>query len=326
MANDNLLIGIGGGIAARKTTIGLSLQEAGRDCVRFYPEPASNENEMLWAFYSDPDLFAEPMQFNALRLRFGITKRVMQDMKMHKEQGRFALFAVERMWPWDWSFMRANFFMGRFREPGMDDLDGSKSESLRDYNMLMDEAWSSLFVANLMVFIDITPQESFERIKARARGCEVRLDPKCYACSGTTDPMHTENSPGMVTLTCSMCQARFVTEEGPIPLKYLDLLDKAHRELESDMINRGYPFSCISGTDNLSYEDILDAVDRFADSRNVDDYDKQIQALEALEERSLQLYEKYLQRAGKTRDEILEGHRKYIENETKRVGGKIDES
>ena len=322
----NMLIGIGGGIAARKTTVGLSLKEVGRDFFQFYPEPASHGNEMLSFFYANPDLFAEPMQFNAIRLRFGITLRVMEDMKAFKEQDKAALFCVERMWPWDWSFMRANFYMGRFREKDRNGLELPESEALRDYENLMKDAWDSIFVANLMVFIEISPEESFERIQARARGCEIRIDPKCYKCTGAADPGYCAEDPGMVSTICSQCGASFVSEDGPVPLKYLKFLHEADSELQREIIARGYRFSVVRGSDNLAPQEVLDIIDMFTDDRTVDDYDKQIDALKVLEQKALALYEKYLGRIGYTREAILEGHRKYIEKERLRTGGKVDES
>ena len=326
MANGNPLISIEGAIAARKTTLGLSLKTIGGSVVRFFSEPASRGNEMLSFFYANPDLWAVPMQFNALRLRFIITLEVMVAMKEAAARGSAAIFVVERAWPGDWAFMVANLLMGRFSEPNPNDPE-APSKSLLDYTELMETAWRTLFLPNLTVYIDISPEESHERIKARGRGCEVaRSSFVCGPCLGKPEPTLAEGAPGVVNVVCDVCKKEVLAEDGPIPLSYLRVLAEAQKMLQNEVVDRGYRWSSVHGHDNFDANEFLNTVDSFADARRVADFDVQIKALEHLVERATELYIKHLGAVGYTREMILEGHKAYLEREDARTGGHADES
>ena len=304
MQKSNLLIGVDGPIAAYKTTLLTTLEQVGGPAIRSYVEPASRGNEMLALFYSDPVRFAEPMQFNALRIRFGIMIDVFVEMqKLHKE-GRAALFAVERMWPWDWAFKRANEMLGRFSE-----------EASAEYESLMNDAWDVLFVPNMFYFIRVDPAASHERIKLRGRGCEVKQRVQCFMCSGQKDPALSADDPGVVSEICDYCGNRFLCEDGPVPLSYLKILEQAQAELAKIVVDRGYMMSSVDGRSDLTENDFLNTVDKFADDREVEDYDTQIAHLKKFERRATGLYINSLRRIGMTRDEVLEQHRAYLADE-----------
>lgn len=301
MQRSNLLIGVDGPIAAYKTTLMTTLEQLGGSFVRSYVEPAARGNEMLSLFYSNPELFSEPMQFNALRLRFGIMIMVFKDMRELHVNGKAALFSVERMWPWDWAFKRANEMLGRFSK-----------EASAEYENLMNDAWKVLFVPNMFYFIRIDPAVSHERIKRRGRGCEVTQHVQCFECAKKKDPALNANEPGVISVVCDDCDQTFLCEDGPVPLSYLNILDKAQEELAKTVVGRGYVMSVVDGHGDLTEKDFLDIVDKFADDREVQDYDAQIKHLEEFEQRATGLYIDSLARIGWTREQVLEEHRKYL--------------
>ena len=301
MQKCNLLIGVDGPIAAYKTTLLTTLAQLGGPTVRTYVEPASRGNEMLALFYSDPLRFSEPMQFNALRIRFGIMISVFTEMKELHTQGEAALFIVERMWPWDWAFKRANELLGRFNE-----------EASKDYENLMNAAWDVLFIPNMFYFLYVDPAVSHERIKRRGRGCEVVQHVQCFSCAAQKEPALSADQPGVVSAVCEDCGKTFLCEDGPVPLSYLNILDKAQTELAQTVVDRGYTVSFVNGNGDLTEKDFLDTVDKFADEREVADFDVQIWHLLEFERRATELYIKSLERIGLTREEVVEKHREYL--------------
>lgn len=340
MQKSNVFVGLDGTLSAYKTTLITTLQTIGRDAVRAYPEPAARGNEVLALFYDDPPRFAEAMQFNALRLRFGIMHEIFQEMRDLKAQNKAALFVGERVWPFDCAFKIANEKLGRF-----------SPEASKDYDALMNVAWKVVFVPNVFYFISVDPAVSHERIKTRGRGCEVSDTDHCAKCSYIGAPVFPEavcktcekpfsrvnqghivcascaleqekalvpETPDVISSTCKTCNEMFLCIDGPVPLSYLEVLRKAQEEVIAQVVSKGYTVSCVDGNGDLSERDFLDTVDKFSDNRQLEDFDVQLLALEMLEAKAMDFYIKALSRIGMTREEVLEKHQAYIEAEDKK--------
>jgi len=146
---ENLFIGISGLIGAGKSTLAAALGEhLGFDV---YYEPVE-ENEYLADFYRDTPRYAFAMQVYLLNLRF----------RQHQEiiwRGRSAIQ--------DRTIYEDSIFAKMLARNGLMD-----ERDYRTYVELFRHMSNFMCKPNVIVFLDVTPERSLERIQARARGPE----------------------------------------------------------------------------------------------------------------------------------------------------------
>lgn len=152
---ENLFIGIAGMIGAGKSTLATALAEHLE--IDVYYEPVE-ENEYLKDFYRDPGAHAFAMQIYLLNRRF----------QQHQEiiwRGRSAVQ--------DRTIYEDSIFARMLAEAGhMDDRD------YRTYSELFRHMSNFMCRPNVIVYLDVAPELSLERIKSRGRQMEsaVTLD------------------------------------------------------------------------------------------------------------------------------------------------------
>ncbi len=155
MAIDRVFIGIAGMIGAGKSTLAKALGEhLGIDV---YYEPVQ-DNEYLADFYADTARYAFATQIYLLNRRF----------QQHQEiiwKGRSAVQ--------DRTIYEDSIFAKMLVDIGlMDDRD------YRTYVSLFEHMSNFMCKPNLIVYLDVSPERSMERIEARSRGVEsdITLD------------------------------------------------------------------------------------------------------------------------------------------------------
>jgi deoxyadenosine kinase len=149
---ENLFVGIAGMIGAGKSTLAAAVGEhLGLDV---YYEPVE-DNEYLADFYRDTARFSFAMQVYLLNRRF----------RQHQEiiwRGRSAIQ--------DRTIYEDGIFAKMLAEVGLMDP--------RDYRTYLDlfrNMSNFMCKPNLIIYLDVTPERSFERIRARARGVETGI-------------------------------------------------------------------------------------------------------------------------------------------------------
>lgn len=152
---ENLFIGIAGMIGAGKSTLATSLGEhLGIDV---YYEPIA-DNEYLEDFYRDTRRYAFATQIYLLNRRF----------QQHQEiiwRGRSAVQ--------DRTIYEDSIFAKMLADTGL-----MEERDYRTYLTLFRNMSNFMCKPNLIVFLDVSPEGSFERIKARGRDMEkvITLD------------------------------------------------------------------------------------------------------------------------------------------------------
>lgn len=152
MNNSNLFIGISGIIGAGKTTLATELSKIMNLPVYFEPVI---DNVYLHDFYTDMKKYAFPLQIYLLNKRFSQHQQII----WNKEGGIQDRTIYEDM-----------IFAKILHTDGFIDQ--------RDYDTYIDlfSNMSNFMKKNtLIVHLDVTPEEAMERIKERARGCEVNI-------------------------------------------------------------------------------------------------------------------------------------------------------
>jgi deoxyadenosine kinase len=152
---ENLFIGIAGMIGAGKSTLATAL---GRHLgIDVYYEPVE-DNEYLADFYRDTARYSFAMQVYLLNRRF----------QQHQEiiwRGRSAVQ--------DRTIYEDSVFAQMLAESGLMD-----ERDYRTYVSLFRHMSNFMCKPNLIVYLDVEPEASFERIQARNRGVEsgISLD------------------------------------------------------------------------------------------------------------------------------------------------------
>lgn len=146
---DNVFIGISGLIGAGKSTLAKALGETLN--LPVYYEPVI-DNVYLEDFYNDMKKYAFPLQIFLLNKRFKQQQQIIW-------QGKGGVL--------DRTIYEDGVFARMLRDSGhMDERD------YRTYMELFQNMSNFMQKPNIIVHLDVTPEESFRRIKMRARDCE----------------------------------------------------------------------------------------------------------------------------------------------------------
>lgn len=149
MQFENIFIGIAGMIGAGKSTLARALGEHLK--IDVYYEPVE-DNEYLADFYRDTKTYAFATQIYLLNRRF----------QQHQEiiwKGRSAV--QDRTIYEDSVFAKM-----------LVNLDLMDERDYRTYQQLFRHMSNFMCKPNLIVYLDVKPERSFERIRARERGVE----------------------------------------------------------------------------------------------------------------------------------------------------------
>lgn len=150
--NENNFIGISGIIGAGKTTLAEELSKVMN--LPVYYEPVI-DNVYLEDFYKDMKRYAFNLQIYLLNRRFSQHQQIIWSQKGGVQ---------------DRTIYEDTIFAKILHKDGFIDD--------RDYHTYMDlfKNMSNFMKKNtLIVHLDVTPEEAMERIKERARGCEVGI-------------------------------------------------------------------------------------------------------------------------------------------------------
>jgi deoxyadenosine kinase len=149
---ENLFIGIAGMIGAGKSTLATALGEHLEMDV--YYEPLA-ENEYLEDFYRDTERYAFATQIYLLNRRF----------QQHQEiiwRGRPAIQ--------DRTIYEDSIFAKMLADKGLMD-----ERDYRTYLDLFRHMSNFMCKPNVIVFLDVSPESSMERIRSRGRGMEAKI-------------------------------------------------------------------------------------------------------------------------------------------------------
>lgn len=152
---ENLFIGIAGMIGAGKSTLATSLgKHLGIDV---YYEPVEN-NEYLEDFYRDTKRYSFATQIYLLNKRF----------QQHQE-----IIWRKRPAVQDRTIYEDSVFAKMLAESGL-----MEERDYRTYVELFQNMSNFMRKPNVIVYLDVSPERSMERIKARSRGVEsgITLD------------------------------------------------------------------------------------------------------------------------------------------------------
>ena len=147
-----VLLAISGIIGAGKTTLTQSLGEEFKADVLFEPV---NKNEYLAKFYEDMKKYSFPMQVYLLNHRF----------QQHQKMVWSGNNTIQ-----DLSIYEDVIFAKMLYEDGlMEELD------FNTYRHLYSNMSNFLHRPDLIVYLDVEPEEALRRVKMRNRGCETNL-------------------------------------------------------------------------------------------------------------------------------------------------------
>ncbi|MCP4447957.1 MAG: deoxynucleoside kinase [Myxococcales bacterium] len=148
----NIFIGIAGMIGAGKSTLATSLGEhLGIDA---YYEPVA-DNDYLEDFYKDTKRYSFPMQVYLLNRRF----------QQHQEIIWKGKSAVQ-----DRTIYEDSIFARMLAETGQMD-----ARDYRTYQQLFRHMSNFMCKPSVIVYLDVSPKTSMERIKTRSRGVEADI-------------------------------------------------------------------------------------------------------------------------------------------------------
>jgi len=148
----NLFIGIAGMIGAGKSTLATSLSK--HLGIKAYYEPVEN-NEYLADFYRDTPKYAFQMQVYLLNQRF----------RQHQEIIWRGESAVQ-----DRTIYEDSVFAAMLAKSGL-----MEERDYRTYKQLFQYMSNFMCKPNVIVYLDVTPERSLERIKMRNRDVETNV-------------------------------------------------------------------------------------------------------------------------------------------------------
>eukprot|EP00658_Telonema_sp_P-2_P060290 TRINITY_DN49242_c0_g1_i2.p1 TRINITY_DN49242_c0_g1~~TRINITY_DN49242_c0_g1_i2.p1 ORF type:complete len:213 (+),score=41.75 TRINITY_DN49242_c0_g1_i2:1-639(+) len=152
MSMENVFIGISGLIGAGKTTLAEKLAE--KLGLPVYYEPVI-DNVYLEDFYTDMSKYAFPLQIFLLNKRFKQQQQIVWEGKGGVQ---------------DRTIYEDSVFARMLRDAGhMDHRD------YQTYCELFQNMSNFMKKPNIIVHLDVTPQEALDRILERARGCETGI-------------------------------------------------------------------------------------------------------------------------------------------------------
>lgn len=149
---ENLFIGIAGMIGAGKSTLATSL--AKHLGIKAYYEPVEN-NEYLADFYKNTPKYAFQMQVYLLTRRF----------QQHQEIIWRGESAVQ-----DRTIYEDSVFAAMLAKSGL-----MEERDYRTYKQLFQYMSNFMCKPNVIVYLDVTPERSLERIKMRNRDVETNV-------------------------------------------------------------------------------------------------------------------------------------------------------
>jgi deoxyadenosine kinase len=147
---DNVFIGISGLIGAGKSTLAKALGETLN--LPVYYEPVI-DNVYLEDFYKDMKKYAFPLQIFLLNKRFKQQQQIIW-------QGKGGVL--------DRTIYEDGVFARMLKDSGLMD-----ERDYRTYMELFQNMSNFMQKPNIIVHLDVSPEESFRRIKMRARDCEA---------------------------------------------------------------------------------------------------------------------------------------------------------
>lgn len=147
-----MLVLVEGNISASKSTVVSSL-----DGVKFH-EPLEKENPFLDLFYKDQKRHATNMQLFTLVYRYRQWKLAQARNLMYPEENQL----LDRSLFFDACFAKVNR-----------DLGNISSEEWKLYFMAHETLQEQIYFPDLCLWLRVSPEVCLERLKMRARGCEV---------------------------------------------------------------------------------------------------------------------------------------------------------
>ena len=146
------LVLIEGNISAAKSTICSGLKG-----VRF-PEPLEKENPWLSLFYKDQKENATYMQLYTLFYRYKQWKLAQSMDALNPKE----LYLLDRSLYFDHCFAKVNHNLGNISD-----------EQMNLYQMAHSILQEQIYFPDLCIWLRVRPEICLERLRIRARGCEV---------------------------------------------------------------------------------------------------------------------------------------------------------
>ena len=147
-----MLVLVEGNISASKTTV-----VSGLDGYKAY-EPLESENEFLEKFYADPKRYAADMQYFTLVYRYRQWKLAQARNALEPDN----LYLMDRSLFADHAFAKVNHDIGTIEDC-----------EYRLYCMMHETLQEQIYFPDLCIWLRVRPEVCLERLRKRARGCEV---------------------------------------------------------------------------------------------------------------------------------------------------------
>lgn len=167
-----MLVLIEGNISASKSTV-----VNGLDGEKFF-EPLEKENEFLERFYANPQRYAADMQYFTLVYRYKQWKLAQALNAIDPDK----VYLMDRSLFLDHAFAKVNHDLGTIEDC-----------EWRLYKQMHEVLQEQIYFPDLCLWLRVSPEVCLERLKIRARGCEVgvtldylqRLDDAYCECMET---------------------------------------------------------------------------------------------------------------------------------------------
>ena len=147
-----MLVLIEGNISASKSTV-----VNGLDGEKFF-EPLEAENEFLERFYADPKRYAADMQYFTLIYRYKQWKLAQAQNAIHPDK----VYLLDRSLFLDHAFAKVNHDLGTIEDC-----------EWRLYKQMHEVLQEQIYFPDLCLWLRVSPEICLERMRIRARGCEV---------------------------------------------------------------------------------------------------------------------------------------------------------